>query len=157
MSSDKIYGTIADQQGDPDLTTSYGGESAGWTTKGIDVSQFDAVTFEIVYHHQDTAALLSLKPLACDRNAEDLDDYVEILQDSGGGTLAVTELTLDVSGLTDDTDNSYTLPPMDVRGISMLRMAAKIDDASDNPELVMRYIGHRQGEQRAQLSSPNVT
>lgn len=157
MSSDKNYGTIADQQGNPDLTTAYGTQSAGWTTKGIDVSMFDFVQFEFSYTHQDTAALLSLKPMTAERQAADLDDYVDIYQDpDNDGTMTLLELTLDVSGMVDASVNKGVLPPIDVRAMSMLRMAAKVDDDSDDPELVLRYIGNR-ADAPGQLTSRNVT
>ena len=157
MSSDKNYGTVATKQASAILTAAYGTESAGWTTKGIDVSMYDLVSLEITYHHQDTATLLSMQPMAGERTAADLDDYVPMMREpSADGVLSDLELTWDVSGLTDDTDNVRQLPPIDVRGVSMLRLAAKADNVADSPTLAVRYMGHRTNQASAQLAADDV-
>lgn len=152
MSTDKRYGTIADHQLDAVLGTAYGDESADWTTEGIDVSMFDWVTFEFTYADHDSATTLTFAFYQADRDAADLDDYVPILADrDADGTVTPLELTRAVSD-----DVVEALPPIDVRAISMLRVAAKVDDATNDPTLTLRYLGHRSSARGAE-SSPNVT
>lgn len=153
MSSDKNYGTIATQQGTAVLTAAYGDESAGWTTKGIDVSMFDWLSVEFSFL-QKQADLLSIKPLAGEREAADLDAYVDLYHADSAGALAVLEVTLDVSGITSDVTTKGVLPPIDVRGLSMLRLAANADDVTSSPTLSLRYMGHRLG--RGESASPDV-
>lgn len=149
MSSDKQWGTIQPQSGNV-LTSAYGDQSAGWTTQAMDVSAFDFITLEFDYGNHSVATSLFMRALQADRNAADLDAFSAMLYDSGGGVLAEDELSYPV------TANAIrSLPPMDVRGISLLRIAARVDNPAGGPTLSMRYVGHRNSVQPAQLQSPN--
>lgn len=151
MSSDKLYGTVVDKQGTGVLTTTLGDESAGWTTVGIDVSMFEFVSFELDYSAHDSATLLTLAFLACDRAAGDLDDYVPITSYGSGGALEDDILTLALTA-----NVKKVTPPMDVRAVSMLRVAAMVDDATGGPTLALRYLGHRKAGVPAQEQTPDV-
>jgi len=152
VSSDKRFATIAPQQAGGVLTTTYGSEASDWTTKAIDVSQFDYVQFKFDYSNHSVGALLTLKPMFGDRDSANLDAYVDTYFDSGAGVLTLLELSKTTPG-----NLSGALPPMDVRGISLLRIAAKIDNAAGGPVLALTYLGHRAANQPAQETSPVIT
>lgn len=160
MATDKNYGTIATKTGTAVLTTAYGDESAGWTTKEIDVSAVDLISFELTYTKKNSAnTLLSLKVLKGERTAADLDAFYPLLEidptDTDVKALRESENTLDVSGQTIDQDYVVELPPFNVEGLSMIRLAAKIDDATGSPTLAVRYL--RSGKGIPAVTAPAVS
>lgn len=161
MGTDKNYGTIATKTGTAVLTAAYGDESAGWTTKGIDVSMVDVVSFEVTYTKKNAAnTLLSLQVLKGERTAADLDAYYPLMELDPTDTTNYTllreaENTVDVDGQTIDQAYVFELPPLDVRGLSMIRLAAKIDDATGSPTLSVRYL--RSGDGLPAVTAPAVS
>lgn len=147
MSTDKRHGSIATQQESAALTTSYGTESAGWTTKGIDVSAVDWIGIRATYVHNAAVSTLSLKPMAADDQAASLDDYAPMAETS---SLTDLELTRSVSG------NDVFTFALDVRAVSMLRIAAKADDATGPPTLALEWIGERATIPAPSAASPSV-
>lgn len=152
MSTDKNFGTVATQQSSSALTTSYGTDSAGWTTKGIDVSGYDSIAFELDYGDHDSASTLSLKPFAGDQTSADLDAYVQILEDPlANGSLSALEFTRSVS------DDEKGLLTIDTRGISKLRLAAKVNNATGAPTLSVRILGSRREIRGLENATPSVS
>lgn len=147
MSTDKRHGAIATKQVSAALTTSYGTESAGWTTKGIDVSAVDWIGIRATYADHDSAASLSIKPLAADDQAADLDAYLPMAETS---SLTDLELVRTVSA-----DDAFVFA-LDVRAVSMLRLAAKVDNATGSPTLALEWIGERATIPTPSAASPAV-
>ena len=156
MSSDKNFGAVTPADTTA-LTATYGSNSAGWTTPGIDVSGMDFLQLELSYTHKDSgtpAASLSLQPMFGERTETDLDNYSPELEDpTASGALTDLAKTVDVSGLSDD-DVLRRVLRIDTRGASMLRLAAKVDDATDSPTLTCRYLGG--GRATPLATSPDV-
>ena len=155
MSSDKNYGTIAPKIVGGVLTAAYGDESAGWTTKGIDVRRYSVIALELTYTQKDAGApaqLLTILPYGGEATSADLDAYVPVY-DANATALTLDIRTLDVSALGNDAVQK-ALIQLDVTALSMLRVAALVDVDTDDPELVMRYLGY--SEVGAVVTSPDV-
>lgn len=143
MSTDKSFGSISTKTGTSVLTTSYGTNSAGWTTLGFNVSDVDWLTLQAAYTDHDSATSLSLKVLATDRatataSGASLDSYAAVAHDpDGNGSLTDMVLTRAVSA-----DETFVFT-IDARGLSFVRVAALVDDATNSPKLALSYLGDR--------------
>lgn len=139
MGSAKTSVAIATKPVGNILTTAYGNGTVGWVTRDLDVRAMDEV---VAYFNltKESAALLNLKfmvsePDRVDAAADDFSDFHKV---EGDGSVVLEELSVDVSGVAPTYKYAHKI---NTQGISLLRIAAKVDDATNDPVLALNLGG----------------
>ena len=157
ISTDKARGTVA-VENTTTLTTGFGTIAAtGWISKEMDCRKARSGRLRLIYTHKSAGApatLLSLQFLFGDAGGTvDADYCEEVVQNSAGTLSDVPDMTLDTTGLANDEVWTRELE-VNLEKVAGLRVAAKVDVATDSPTLTLEYLLTTEG--KALAATPSV-